>query len=268
MIYKWPKRFENHWYTIYQMIEENYAPMVLNSDSVHIVFALYLTKSVKELKQEFNSSYLIVYQTEPLVANHWWSTETIIKNLDGADEVWDYDIENIKILLKHGINAKYRPPAYTDQLKTIKNIKDPDIDLLFYGIPTNRRMKFLADFITVLPIIGDDRDIFSKIRFVNTYNVFDAQLDELLGRSKIILNINPQDGECRQQQTRIFYALINNKCVLSEMNKFNYYGNLIVEFNGLEDFAAKLFDLLTNDKWKTYTKNDYKQYSNSRVIER
>ena len=128
-------------------------------------------------------------------------------------------------------------------------------------------MKFLSDFITVLPINDEDRDVFSKMRVVNTFNVFGKELDEMIGRSKIILNINPNDGESRQQQTRIFYALINNKCVLSEANRFNYFGNMIVEFTDLPDFASKIFYLLREDNWKNYTNKNYKEYSEARVME-
>ena len=249
------------------MIESNYAPYVVDSHDTYFVIGHYLWSNAKELKERFEAKRMIVYQHEPLVENHWWSTETIIKNLEGADEVWDYDLENIKILSKYGIDAKYRPPVYTEELKTVKNVDNPDIDLLFYGSPTNRRMQFLSDFITVLPINDEDREVFTKMSVVNTFNVFGEKLDELIGRSKIILNTNPYDGECRQQQTRIFNALINNKCVLSEANRFNYYGNLIVEFRGLPDFASKVFDLLREDKWKNYTNNNYKQFSGARVTE-
>jgi hypothetical protein len=90
----------------------------------------------------------------------------------------------------------------------------------------------------------------------------DHLLEEMIGRSKIILNINPYEGECRQQQTRIFYPLINNKCVLSQKSSINYYDNLITEYTDWKDLYQKMIHLLENDRWKDYTyNNDYKAQS-------
>lgn len=265
MIYRWPRQYEEHWFSLHKMIESNYAHAV--RDDAYMIFANYLRTPCHELKREYNCNHLIVYQTEPLVPNHWWKTEKILENLDGADEVWDYDFENIQILKNHGINAKFKPPRYTESLKSVENSEEPDIDMLFYGSLTPRRLSIFSHLFNDTIIRPEDYEIFIKFKFVTTYNVFSEELDKLIGRSKIILNLNPYDGESRQQQTRIYYALNNNKCVLSEKNKFNYFGNLISEFNGKDDLYNQIMYLLRDDKWKEYTNKDYKQFSDSQVIE-
>ena len=73
--------------------------------------------------------------------------------------------------------------------------------------------------------------------------------------------MRPYEGECRQQQTRINYALTNNKCVISQKNNINYYGDKIVEFDTKEDLLSKLVYLLDNEKWRDYTNNEYIQQS-------
>jgi len=105
--------------------------------------------------------------------------------------------------------------------------------------------------------------IFREINasFVFGYNFFGEKLDNLMADSKIILNLNPYEGECRQQQTRIFYALINNKCVLSQRCSRNYFDDLIEEFNTHSEIQEKIIDLLKDDKWRRYPHEDYKQYS-------
>ena len=248
-------------------MEENYA--TADNAGSTMVFGLYSFHSCTKLREMFNSNHLIVYQAEPLVPNHWWSTDLILKNLEGADEVWDYDLENIEILKKHGINAKYKPPRYAESLKTVKNVENPDIDVLFYGSLTERRSKFLSTFLMNSIIPHEDEQIWLNANFVFVNNCFGAKLDEYIARSKIVLNLNPYDGECRQQQTRIFYNLINNKCVLSEQNKFNYYGDMIVEFenNNTQHMFHQIINLLRDDKWKLYANDNYKHFCKGQLVE-
>lgn len=267
MIYRWFELYSDLWQTLAETLEENYGMM---EDPGHtVVFALHHHKPAEQIKEMLNCGKLIIYQTEPLVPNHWWKTERIIENIRGADEVWDYDLENIMVLKKYGIEAKYRPPKYCHKLKTVVNNENPDIDILFYGSMTERRSKFISYYLTNAIIRNEDTQIWLDANFVYAFNTLGKKLDEYIARSKIILNLNPYDGECRQQQVRIYHSLINEKCVLSEKNKFNYYGNLICEFeNGnMQDMFDKTIYLLRDDRWKTYANDNYKKMQDKQLIE-
>lgn len=246
------------WGSLVKMIEENYVTQENNHCTV--VLGSYVHNSVKELRNVITTP-IIVYQTEPLVQNHWWKIEHIINNIREADEVWDFDYQNVQILQNYGINAKFKPPLYTSQLKKLKTIENPDIDVLFYGTLTNYRSSLLFDLIEKAIIPVHHFDLITKRTIMTLYNFTGDKLNEYLARSKIILNISPYDGEKRQEQVRIFYNLINGKCVLSEKSPINYYDDLIVEFDGVQQLSDKILQLLENDNWRNYTNKDFNSYS-------
>lgn len=245
-----------------KMIKENYETVEnLNSS---MILAEYVKRPLADIKRELPSENqrTIVYQLEPLVKKHLWSTQHIINNISDADEIWDYDLQNIEILKQHGLQAKFKPMRYTASLQTVKNLDNPDIDLLFYGGMTEYRNKFLNYFWN-----ATDPEIFKTLNFVWIKNITDAKLDEYIGRSKIILNLNPYDGDTRQQQTRIFYALINNKCVVSQSSPINYFGDSIFEFTDHHSLNRLLKLLLENDNWRNRSINFNKNYAfqNSKI---
>jgi hypothetical protein len=267
MIYRWFELYSDLWQSLAETLEENYG--MLEDPGTTVVFAIHHHKTATEIKEILKCSKLVIYQTEPLVPNHWWTPEKIIKNLEGADEVWDYDLENIMFLKKYGINAKYRPPKFCQKLKTVVNVEKPDIDVLFYGSLTERRAKFLSFFLSSAFIKYEDQALWLSTKFVYTFNIFGKELDDYMGRSKIILNLNPYEGECRQQQVRIYHSLINEKCVLSEKNNLNYYGNQILEFekNNPQDMFDKIIYLLKDDKWKEYSNDNYRIFHDKQLTE-
>ncbi len=251
MKYYYRSVLANHWHMLSCMIEEAYAAEY-NDDDLLVMGANIYTTCVN-IKQTLNyNGKLIVYQLEPLVSNHWHPVNDIINTLQGADEVWDYDLDNIEILRQHGINAKFRPIVYSSNLKRINNNSNPDIDILFFGTPTEYRSKFLENLVRGYVIKEEYGNTFEKLNVVTLYNFTDEKLDEFIGRSKVILNINPYEGETRQQQTRIFYSLINDKCVMSQRSTRNYFGNCIVEFDDFQDFGDKILNLLSTDAWRNY----------------
>lgn len=262
MFYLLPVRYYDHWTTIVSMVKENYeTPEMLYSS---LILGEYVKRSVNDLKKELpkENQKTIIYQLEPLVSKHLWSVDNIINNIRDADEVWDYDLQNIEILNRHGIDAKFRPMRFTRSLQRINNLENPDIDLLFYGGMTDYRNNFFNWFWN-----GTDPKVFYNLNFVWLKNIVDSKLDEFIGRSKIILNLNPCDGETRQQQTRIFYALNNNKCVVSQASPINYFGDSIVQFTNPHSLNSVLQLLLTNDNWRNRSLNYNKcfAFQNSKI---
>lgn len=257
-----PSWHGNHgklWSTIGAALNEVYGSSE-DPDSI-ICLGLQNHQPLAITKTRFPNRKLIAYQTEPLVENHWVSTKPLIDNLKSSDEVWDYDLENISVLKKFGIDAKFKPPLYAESLKQVQNSDNPDIDVLFYGSLTPHRLEILSNLTLNSVIPSELYESFMNMNIVILSNFHEKELDEFIGRSKIILNLNPYSGATRQQQVRIFYALINNKCVLSDKSSINYYGDMIVEFSGVQDLCLKILYLLKDDNWKLYTQSNFKSHS-------
>jgi len=189
-----------------------------NEDDV-LVLGWNVKQPVHVLRQMFPNKRIIIYQLEQLVVGNHWSTEHIVGTIRGADEIWDYDMNNIGLLKQYGIEAKFKPVLYTEELKHIDNSENPDIDVLFYGLLSPRR----ADFFQIL-----QNAQYFNVNMMLIHGIAGEKLDEYISRSKIILNLHSYAAH-RQEQVRMFYPVINNKCVISESSEFNYFGNSIVE---------------------------------------
>lgn len=235
------------------------------SDAVVIFGGVINQRPLSRVKQDQDihpDRKVIVYQTEPLVNNHWWKPQQIIEHLKGADEVWDYDLENVAILAQYGFNVKYRPPLYTENLKRIANVSEPEIGLLFYGTVTPYRANFLHDMFSKGWFPDNRIEVADQTSLMMLSSVAGTALDKYIANSKVIINLSPYEGECRQQVTRISYALNNNKCVLSQKSNINYYGDMITEFTDFNDCLAKLLDILHYQSWKSLTVADkFREYS-------
>lgn len=237
MNYIHPIAMNEIWQDVHDMVSENYLGDFESNDIISIGTAAF--QKMHHLREEFpNFEKYISYQLEPLTDDHWHSKEKIIENLHGADEVWDYDLENINVLKEYGINAKYKPFLYTESLKRVHNCENPDIDILFYGTLTKERLE-------ILRIISDYFNIVILRSFTG------KKLDEFIARSKIILDLHTTDGG-RQKQSRIFYALMNNKCVLSEKSNSNHFMDLIIEADSSQMIGA-INLILKNGIWKNYS---------------
>jgi len=139
---------------------------------------------------------------------------------------------------------------------------------------TDHRNEFLKNFHGkfMMPDNSEDYALrFKKLSIMCLTGIDDSRLDEFISRSKIILNLQPyklEDGEDRQSQVRIYYPLINGKCVVSEKSKRNYFGNSILEFTNYQEFGEIIMDLLLTGNWCNYPNNcsDYERFVNREVL--
>ena len=242
------------WIDISHMVNENYFKCLGRRDSLIIGACSIIPLS--ELKKQYDADRYIVYQLEPLHENHWHPTSKILSNIEGADEVWDYDLDNIETLRSYGINAKFKPFLYTEQLNRIPKLKDDelDIDLLFYGSLFKERLDIIH---RIYCKVG------SYYNVVVVWNMNNVQLDELISRTKVIVDLQTKFSDNIQKQSRIYYALSNDKCVVSEKSKRNYYGDLIIE-SERDNLPDTLLDILNRRLWKQKNKTiseKFKKYS-------
>lgn len=174
-----------------------------------------------ELKQKYDK--VIVFQMEQLNTQEpiLWSSnrKTIDKNyfawLKSADEVWDYDESNFKVLNLIRQNAK---------LHLLKPYKDwsiyppvkKDIDILFYGAMNEHRASVLNEL--------------KKKYKVVILNTFDSKtIDTYILRSKVLLNIHYYYDAASQEQARMI-RWIGSPCrIISEKSWKNYL--CVEEFN-------------------------------------
>jgi hypothetical protein len=75
-------------------------------------------------------------------------------------------------------------------------------------------------------------------------------LDYFIRRSKVILNLHAFEPWNRQEQPRIFYALINGKYVLSEVSQINYFGDYIQQFSLPKDLVSKSVNIISKGKYR------------------
>ena len=120
--------------------------------------------------------------------------------------VWDYDksnAETMEFIIARPIH--YLKMFYAAELARIPDLETEDIDVLFFGSFNARRSAVLDDLrqrgLTVKAVFG----------------VFGAALDELISRSKVVLNIHFYPNG-RLEMIRIFDLLVNARAVVSEVN--------------------------------------------------
>ena len=210
-------------------------------DKVVIAMGYNVLKNFDFLREQYPGFKIIAYQLEHLVNSSPWVSKGARKVLAGADEIWDYDKDNITWMRKnYKLNAKFKPLMYTESLKILPPLveKDCDIDVLFYGYMHPRRAQLILKL---------QHDFAGKYKIFDLYGVWGKELDEYIARSKVILNVS-SETIARQEQPRIYYPVINGRCVLSEKHIVNYFGDSIVEAT-YKDIPEKIQELLKKGTW-------------------
>lgn len=218
---------------------------------------------IDKIKKKYKNKKIVIYQLEQLFDNksQWYNIKSQnrevirrtnhIKNvLSKCDEIWDYDLDNIEFLKSEGFTNKivHVPLPYSSKLKRVNNNKNPEYDILFYGSLNDRRLKFLEalkDYKLIIITNSDDIKKFKnstvgKCMIENKYN---NELFEYIFNSKIILNIHYYESKI-QEQVRIFELLINNKTIVSEKSRINYYNDMIYEFETIEEMINIINSLI------------------------
>lgn len=157
---------------------------------------------------------VIVYQTEIPTSKFW--TPNYLDRLRSAMAVWDagrFDYElpaHIKrAVLEPGL-MNIRPTALETvrmAASAVSGVPQPkDIDLLFYGSLSERRVELL----TRLHDAGLGIDVH--------FNVFGAERNALIDRAKVVVDIKQHEGD-PDDATRTFYLDSRGACVLSENDR-------------------------------------------------
>ena len=179
------------------------------------------TQSIDLYKKKFDK--VIVFNQEPLTATQrQFMHKGYFAWLKQADEVWDYDEQNIEVL------KLIRPDVKLHILKSYKDWSvykpvEKDIDILFYGIMNEHRAKILNEL---------KKKKKYKVAIIQTWD--GRVLDSYIMRSKVLLNLHFYYESSMQEQARMI-RWIGSPCrIISEKSHNNY---LNVEEINYEDLV-------------------------------
>jgi hypothetical protein len=164
----------------------------------NIIFGFYINPAIAQKRS-------IIYQLEPVA--DWTLGQTwgnIPSKLLQQHLVWDYSRYNIDRLKEAGVDARYVPIGFTPGKDRIEARQD--IDVLFYGAVHERRRKIME---------GLKR---ARINAQFVFGVFGGRLDDLIARSKVVLNLHGSGDFHTFESVRVAGALSRRKAVVSEVN--------------------------------------------------
>ncbi len=144
----------------------------------------------------------ILYQLEQLTGPEHFLTSSVFPWFT-VFPAWEYSKFNLASHRMLGLDrVRYAPFGYVPQWTRIAE-QQQDIDVLFYGILSERRQRILDE----LHRIG--------VKVVCLVDVYGQERDAYIARSRIVLNIHHYQARIFEY-SRVLYLLANRKCVVSE----------------------------------------------------
>jgi hypothetical protein len=171
-----------------------------NYDGLYIMFNL----NAFSMHDKLPLNFIAVQMEQTGVDDSRWMRQEYYDMLDKAIEVWDYSKVNIKNFSKKiNVIIKHVPIMYMDCIHNKnKLLQKKDIDVLFMGSMNERRKK----------IIHDLKDNGINVH-VAPYNLWGQKRDNMLARSKIVLNIHFYENAILET-TRLSYVLSLGECIV------------------------------------------------------
>ena len=209
----------------------------------------------KRFKLKHKRKKIIVYQLEQLFdyKSMWYNhnsdnltvrrrTAHVKEWLNGADEIWDYDLDNIELLKSEGYKNLRHVPLEPCKSLVYKNpIKSPEYDVVFYGALNERRRDYLKEIdkhFNLLIVCHERHHSDPGYQFKNMVDgCFGQKLFNHIFNAKLVINLHYYDG-CLQEQVRLSELLSNNIKILSEKSRINYLN--IEEFENTEDMINRI----------------------------
>ena len=152
---------------------------------------------------------------------------------------WDYSQYNLDYLSKTiNIKGKLFQIGYQKELNRINHNIDKNIDVLFYG-SINARREYIINKLK-------DR----KINVKTLFGVYGKERDDLIAKSKLILNMHMYDSKIFEI-VRVFYLLSNSIPVLTEVGSDTKFNNDFLDLickSTYENIEKNIIYLLENDK--------------------
>lgn len=179
-----------------------------------------------------------------------WFTEAYIQALKKAEFVWDFSPLNASRCIGQGIKNVCWVPVRVPMDVFVYNTKwfnyhyceevEEDIDVLFYGSDSFHRREMFE----LLSKIPNCRVAFRY------YTLFGEERENLLHRSKIVLNLHYWPGGALDVH-RIEYACSRGKCIVSEPSADHMLDQTYskcVDFAQYRDIPSRVKFLLKNNR--------------------
>ncbi|MCK9187595.1 glycosyltransferase [Acidithiobacillus sp.] len=210
---------------------------------------------------DFSEDNIVIYNFEQVDGNSQWF-DTGYMDLLKKYIVWDYSQVNIKNLEAHGIdNIVHVPLGYHRCLERVEKKNNKDIDILFYGAVNARRKKIIDELLGM------------NVAVVAVTGVYGVELDKLLERSKVVVNIHYYDAKIFEQ-VRACYLLSNALFLLSESGSDPIETEFSegVRFCSYEQIIDVALEALSDDEMRCrVSSNGYeliKRKSESKILEK
>jgi Macrocin-O-methyltransferase (TylF) len=204
---------------------------LVDPNAINIILGAHLLEPHEEKLLPAGS---VIYNLEqlgaaPLSANYL--------DLAKRFKIWDYSPLNIVKWNEVGCSS---PPqlvevGYAPELRRIVSRPEQDIDVLFYGSMNEHRLSLLKELRK------------AGVKVHAAFGVYGRERDELISRSKIVLNIHCLETKLFEI-VRVSYLLANSKAVVSEPSPdMAAYCNAVAVFPS-ETLVEGCLELLRNDE--------------------
>jgi hypothetical protein len=129
------------------------------------------------------------------------------RSIAGQFQVWEYSERNMTAwqTFEPRWEPIHVPVGWAPILRRIDKREKEDIDVLFYGLPSNARFVALNSLCK------------AWVKCVFACGLYGKERDELIGRAKIVLNVNRYDESRIFEVVRVSYLLANKKAVVSDV---------------------------------------------------
>lgn len=222
-------------------IPNNITNTINNPDAIYIL----CTAHRAPLPPKF-----IAYNFEQLTTTKEWP-QTLFEHLKKAIMVWDFSLENISVLKKHGIPAVHVPLGYDASMEHLLPPVKKDIAVMFVGTLNSRRKTVLQNF-SKPPVLN-----------VTVVNAWGPSLSRWYSRSKIALNMHYYEGLQLLEIHRIIPFLIHRVWVVSERSHDawldNEYSDL-VDFYPLQELKAGCMHILNQSNYDMVVERRYMMF--------
>ncbi|MGA3065342.1 MAG: hypothetical protein ABSF29_00690 [Tepidisphaeraceae bacterium] len=205
--------------------------------AINIVFGIQMVSQEQLLALPDNT---IIYNLEQFARSTPEDQRPQVAVVAKRFQVWDYTVENVANWenLQPTHRPVHVPIGYAPILARIPARENPPIDVLFYGIPSIPRMETFYQIcrkgmhaMFVCGLYGKDRD-------------------EMIERSKIVLNLNQYDQTRVFEIVRVSYLLANAKAVVSDLHP-----NTLVEPDMMDAVEFASTDKIADACWRLISDN-------------
>lgn len=200
----------------------------------NIVFGIQM---VDELFVDALPADTIIYQLEQMAGLQPHQIKPVYKCVARRLRVWEYSPRNVETWQR--LHAVYEPVVvpigWAPVLERIAKREPEDIDVLFYGWPGDARLQVFRQLCA------------AGASSVFACGLYGAARDELIARSKIVLNINRYAHSRIFEVVRTSYLLANAKAVVADLHPDTYVEPDLPEavaFAPLEQVTATCLALL------------------------